>query len=478
MQDTKLDFWIKKNYNVLFEGKHGVGKTARIIAAFERAKLKWRYFSASTLDPWVDFVGVPKEVTDAQGRTYIDLIRPKCFADDDVEAIFLDEYNRSQPKVRNATMELVQFKSINGRKFNNLKIVWVAVNPDSDGENGEEITYDVEKLDPAQKDRFHVQVQVPYKPDPAFFRKEFGEEGVSAVTWWGELEAKEKELVSPRRLEYALRMYADGGDLRDILSVKINVSKLVNELKSGSFRKKMEEIFKSGDTAAGAEFICGENNYNSTWKYIAEDAEKVAFFFPVMPEEKQVILVSNNILAQNYAFENYDRFDRVIASAASDKKVQKRLATHIRTTSATAPLDVMKLTFASAATKLKKSPSGYSGYTSSNLTTMHASYSMFLDKGTTYRKQYFESLVMMITDNYISKGTTPSVAETKLCADALYKMINSTTDNTVMSAFYGFDAMFAYVHKLLKDAGEIAYLTNSGLKRVDDYVKANIMKFV
>jgi hypothetical protein len=478
MQDTKLDFWIKKNYNVLFEGKHGVGKTARIIAAFDRAGLKWKYFSASTLDPWVDFVGVPKEVTE-NGQTYIDLIRPKCFADDAVEAIFLDEYNRSQPKVRNATMELVQFKSINGRKFNNLRIVWVAINPDSDGEEGTEITYDVEKLDPAQKDRFHVHVNVPYKPDLAFFRRRFGDElGTSAVAWWGELEAKEKELVSPRRLEYAIQMYTDNGDVRDVLSSKINVSKLISELKNGSFRKRMEDIFKAGDLTAATEFIRAENNYNSTIKYIGEDAKKVEFFLPLMPEEKQVILVSNNALAQDFAFNNYSRFDRVIASAATDKKVQKRLATHIRSAAQAAPLDITKLSFVTAAGKVKKSPSAYTGYQSTNISTLTASYSQFISRGTTYRRQYFESLTATIVDSYIRPGKTIDLTEAKMAADALYNIITSTSDYQTMSGFYGFDYVFAWIHKALKDLGETDYITKSNQERVEEYVKHNIAKFI
>ena len=44
----------------------------------------------------------------------------------------MDEFSRAHKKVRNAVMELIQFKSINGRKFKNLKIVWAAINPDDD----------------------------------------------------------------------------------------------------------------------------------------------------------------------------------------------------------------------------------------------------------------------------------------------------------------------------------------------------------
>ncbi len=67
IDDHKLDFWIQQNMNVLFSGKHGVGKTTMVIDAFNRNSLKWMYFSAATMDPWVDFIGVPKEMKDEQG---------------------------------------------------------------------------------------------------------------------------------------------------------------------------------------------------------------------------------------------------------------------------------------------------------------------------------------------------------------------------------------------------------------------------
>ena len=62
--DKKIEFWIENSQNVLFIGRHGVGKTAIVKDAFERRSINYRYFSASTMDPWVDFVGVPKEKTE------------------------------------------------------------------------------------------------------------------------------------------------------------------------------------------------------------------------------------------------------------------------------------------------------------------------------------------------------------------------------------------------------------------------------
>lgn len=208
----KLDFWINNNCNVLFIGTHGLGKTAIVKETFERHKLKWKYFSAATMDPWVDFIGVPKEKTDENG-SYLELIRPAEFRDDAVEMLFFDEFNRASPKVRNAVMELIQFKSINGRKFNNLRAVWAAINPYDENE-----TYNVEQLDPAQQDRFHVIYTLPTEPDEQYFISKYGDTiGTRATGWWRALPDTSRVLVSPRRLDYAVDMYTKGGDLEDVL---------------------------------------------------------------------------------------------------------------------------------------------------------------------------------------------------------------------------------------------------------------------
>src|SRR3569832_1961300 len=117
MNNAKLDFWAINDYNVIFEGHHGTGKTALVKEVFNKAfgehGVDWLYFSAATMDAWVDFVGVPREVLDEDGARYLDLIRPRALAKDTVKAIFFDEFNRAPAKTRNAVMELLQFKSIN-----------------------------------------------------------------------------------------------------------------------------------------------------------------------------------------------------------------------------------------------------------------------------------------------------------------------------------------------------------------------------
>jgi hypothetical protein len=401
MTDAKLDFWIQNNYNVLFQGKHGVGKTARIVEAFNQHNLKWRYFSASTLDPWVDFVGVPKEVIDpSSGKAYLDLVRPKHFADDEVEAIFMDEYNRAPAKIRNATMELLQFKSINGKKFNNLRFIWAAINPEKELENDSAPEYDVDKIDPAQRDRFEIHVEVPYKPDIAYFKNKYGEDiGKTCVNWWNDLNEKEKDEVSPRRLDYAMSVYIKGGDIRDVLSKKVNVSKLISELKNGNFRELMEDIFKTKNHEKANTFMKDENSYNNTIKYIVQNKHMVEFFFPYIPEEKQSNLISSEETVMKYTFNHMDKYDNIIKRATiANTKVQKALQKFNRSK----PLSVdnyAKFTFSSPTLMLTKAPKNMYLNQYQSYTDMVNQESKYINTGTAYRRNVYKLIVAYLYYN-------------------------------------------------------------------------------
>lgn len=331
------------------------------------------YFSAATLDPWVDLVGVPKEKTDdlqpeafniirsllqigrevalawidknwnlsgtqadaiityieqtpAQGTTYLDLVRPRQFAYGLVEAVFFDEFNRSHKKTRNAVMELLQFKSINGKPFPNLKVIWAAINPDDDG------IYDVEPIDPAQMDRFQVTVAVPYKPSMSWFEKEFGIEiARGAISWWEDLPQEEKDKVSPRRLEYALQMHQKKGDIRDILPVTCNVMKLQQTLQSGPASKRVEELLRTKDVPASRLFLSNENNYNSSIRFIMETDEMMAFFLPLLSKEKLGVLMSTQdkvcrfICSRHAQYPVFTQVMRDILTANQNKVLVKKV---------------------------------------------------------------------------------------------------------------------------------------------------------
>jgi len=299
MLKDKMRFWIENNLNVLFTGKHGIGKTARIVDLFDECKINWRYFSASTMDPWVDFIGVPKAVK-LGDKEVLELIRPVEFANDEVEAIFFDEFNRSHKKVRNAVMELIQFKSINGRPFKSLRFIWAAINPDDDE------TYDVEKLDPAQIDRFQVLVDMPYECDLAYFTKQYGEsDAFAAITWWKTLPPEIRDKVTPRRLDYALKMSRVSGDLRDILPKESNVSALITSLSVGPIDRVLIGYINSNDTESSKEFLNNANNARLALPTILKKSVFRKFFLPLFGNEFIASLIRSNKVAKKFIFNNY-----------------------------------------------------------------------------------------------------------------------------------------------------------------------------
>ena len=300
-----LEKYLDNNMNVLLIGKHGIGKTAIVKKLFQQKfPGRWKYFSAAVMDPFLDFVGVPeKRIDENTKRPYLDLVRPKCFEDDDVEAIFMDEYNRAAKKILAATMELIQFKEINGRKFNNLKVVWAAINPDDLRE------YDVEKLDPAIQDRFQIQIHLPYLIDKDYFTGKFGDDiAGSAIEWWSEQEQKVKDSVSPRRLEYALDVYNIGGDLNDVLPKGTNVGKLYDNLKLGSMGSRVEKLLKENDNNVLKENFSDPNIV----AYIRKHLNKPSYvnkFTEFLEQEFIMQEAPNNFEMCDYIKNNMNKFD-------------------------------------------------------------------------------------------------------------------------------------------------------------------------
>lgn len=304
---------LKKHFevgsNVLLTGAHGVGKTSVIKQVFEENGLilneSWLYFSGATLDPWVDFIGIPKEI-EYNGKKCIEIIPPKAFADEgNIQAIFIDEFNRSPSKIRNALLELCQFKSINGRKFPNLKVVWAAINPED-----EENTYDVERLDPAQKDRFPGnQIFVPYACDLEFFTKKYGKDMATiSINWWNELPQVVKKNISPRRLDYALEFMQKGIPLEDILPKDSNINKLRQDLSNGPVDKKLSKLYENKNYKEAKLFLNVENNYNASIKIINNNPEYIKFFIPLVKKEKLSLLIADEEMKiSDYILSNRDK---------------------------------------------------------------------------------------------------------------------------------------------------------------------------
>jgi hypothetical protein len=323
--EKKLVQYLKLGKNVLLEGKHGTGKTSLIQKVFQENCKNWLYFSGSTLDPWVDFVGIPKEIK-KNGESVLSFVLPEKMTDDSIEAIFIDEYNRSHKKIRNATMELIQFKSINGRKFPNLKVVWGAINPSDD----EDESYDVETLDPAQSDRFQIHIKIPYIPDFQYFENKFGKKmAIAAIEWWDGLPKEARQLVSPRRLDYALEIYNEGGDIYDVLDEKSNPTKLLVTLQVGSLVLKVKELFDSKNGKETKKFFLSENNFQGALPILKKNKEYLQFFLPLLNNERLAAIFFSDVKTQKYILENSQLFKDPLEEISKLKAIDPIILAHI-----------------------------------------------------------------------------------------------------------------------------------------------------
>lgn len=303
----------QNNFNVLLVGGHGVGKTAMVMEVFDDLGWVWKYFSASTIDPWVDLVGVPKE-----HNGVLELVRPATLDFENVEAIFLDEYNRAPKKVRNAVMELIQFKSINGKKFPKLKVVMAAINPDDD----DEVSYDVEKLDPAQLDRFHIHLPVPNDPCPYYFKRAHGNIGTLAVKWWQEQTVEVKKLISPRRLEAGVSVWLSKGDPQYVFDAdKVNVGEFSEYLDKPDPIALLEAICKKGEAEKVA-FLRDQNQF----KHVRKDLmgkerflKELAHLLPEAEIMKQLRDTKGNKMT-GHIVANVERFEKLVPLVLRNKE--------------------------------------------------------------------------------------------------------------------------------------------------------------
>lgn len=329
---SKLKFYLDNDVRtVILEGEKGIGKTLVVQKLFDHkfGKGKWRYYSGSTMDPHIDFIGCPIKTLDKEtNKEYLDLIQPKDFALDQVEAIFLDEWNRSKEPVRNACLELIQFGRMNGKEFKNLKFIWGAVNPD----NG---NYQVDAMDEAQRDRFIVYLKLPYEISESFFTEKYPEYAGPAIEWWKNLPADLKKLVSPRRLDYALEFFNKGGEIEDVIDDKTNPGKLIQALKSGSFIakfNKLKEQYEKNKSHANIgklnNFFNDPNNFFNIKDHIIKNNIDYTKFFN---EEDLSNLLSSSDAIFDHIINNLDqdKFGK-LTDTIVDSNLNSKLADKIK----------------------------------------------------------------------------------------------------------------------------------------------------
>ena len=241
----------------------------------------------------------------------------------------MDELNRAPKKVRNAVMELIQFKSINGVKFPNLRVVWAAINPQDDDSD---LQYDVDSLDPSQDDRFHIYVNMPYEPDKEYFNKNYGESGAGAISWWDKLTKQQQEEITPRRLEYAIQVWAANGNVRHVFrNRQINVNKLIVSLNSGPIEKTLKSLITATDDEKTKAFS-DINFTTNAYPLISKNAKYARAYGKFIPKD----MLSNTIMENNHAAKNImenvdneivdDIVESIIKSGALNKSKLKKMA--------------------------------------------------------------------------------------------------------------------------------------------------------
>jgi hypothetical protein len=201
----KLKLYAKHNLNVMLIGHTGIGKTTITKNIADELGLKFKYYSTSTLDPFADLVGIPAPNKETQT---LDFYKPQDLQD--AEFIMFDELNRAPIRVLNAVLEIIQFKTVNGSPLKNLKMIWAAINPPNDD-------YTVEELDPALIDRFHVYVKMKPEINLEYMTTKMNTEVAKTLKyWWDEiLDVQQKQILTPRRLEYLGFMVSNDIPWRD-----------------------------------------------------------------------------------------------------------------------------------------------------------------------------------------------------------------------------------------------------------------------
>jgi len=159
--------------------------------------------------------------------------------------------------------------------------------------------------------------------------KKYGEDiAENAIDWWTDLDQKTRRSVSQRRLDYSLNVYVKGGDIRDVLPSNVNVSKLITELKNGSYVKLMKAVFAQSNVDDAKKFLSVRNNYDNTIQRILKSEDMIKFFIPCVKEEDLINLMANEIKVYNHVVDNLSVYDSTVKSIIDvngNSKLAKKL---------------------------------------------------------------------------------------------------------------------------------------------------------
>ena len=284
---SKFEFWQRHAQNVLLIGRSGVGKTELIREGLEKFGYKFGENAAYYSSHANDFVGDP---TTAKVLVFDNLNDPQ--AQKAANEVLGLRVWKGKPVTAFAwgafTIESVEKVEVPGKRFDVTRC-----------------EYDVTSPPELLAQAFQVAVEVPYKPRLAWFEAQFGSRLTQvAFQWWEELDETEQHKVSPRRLADALKLYTARGDIRDVLPISSNVSKLMTGLNVGPVTERLEDLLKSGDKNAAKTFLANENNYVAAMKYIPSSEPFKAFYLPLLNKEKLAALLADDEKVCSYIIAN------------------------------------------------------------------------------------------------------------------------------------------------------------------------------
>lgn len=268
---------IRHERNVAIYGPHGVGKTetSRQVLIEEYGADGVKYLNGATTDVFIDIMGIPRN----DKSEHLDFKRPLWH--DKVRAILFDDVSRADKATRNALMEIINDRSVNGKPLPNLRCVWVTFNPyDNNG------TYDVESLDPAFLDRFDVHIDVDPGPDPEYFANKFGiENAAAAINWWKQLPENLQRMVSSRRLDRAIDLHFKSPEIPAAALIPhkgSNPEQLFQMLRAEDVASKLKKAIDNKDRATITSILSSPSDLKDCKDIVIAN---MSYVLPMVSEE-------------------------------------------------------------------------------------------------------------------------------------------------------------------------------------------------
>jgi len=318
VREEKVDFWHTKGKNIILIGPVGVGKTQLVLECMARNGLSLDTNVAQWSTPLLDFVG------------------PKA---EDADVLYFDSLGDDTSQ--QAVKEILSLRRWRGKALKPTAVVWASFTS-AWNETAEEYNDAPQDV----RDVFDVVVAVRTRPLHSYFEKRFGQRvSEAAIQWWDDLSSEDKRLVSPRRLEMALKMWEVKGDMRDVLPVSSCVAKLMQAINVSPIKEKLLDLLKH-DEATRRSFLTNENNLNMSIKAIIAEELMMIAFLPCISMEKLAIFMAAHDTeisdkVTNHVLRNYETvpvFSEAVRRVLFDNqnaRLIKKIRRHLLTVSET-----------------------------------------------------------------------------------------------------------------------------------------------